>query len=145
MWAADKANLRIKQTAQVAENHEGCPSHRSIRIKRKGTNMKPNARRRRSNQWPGWIVAAFVAVWALGAQAQSAQPASKEAEQPDIQEERIYVDKDAGSLHDQLFIESKFPSAHTCGQCHPQQFREWSVSPHAYATFSPVFLSLIHI
>jgi nitrate/TMAO reductase-like tetraheme cytochrome c subunit len=71
--------------------------------------------------------------------AQDAKPAAKATEAPDIQEERVYVDKDAGSLHNQLFIESRYPSAHTCGQCHPQQFREWSVSPHAYATFSPVF------
>ncbi len=50
-----------------------------------------------------------------------------------------YVDKDAGALHDQVFLEENYPSAHTCGKCHPQQFREWSVSPHAYTTFSPVF------
>ena len=31
--------------------------------------------------------------------------AKKAEEQPDIEEERLYVDKDAGSLHDQLFIE----------------------------------------
>ena len=57
----------------------------------------------------------------------------------DEEENDLYVDRDAGSLHDQLFLESNYPSAHTCGKCHPQHFREWSVSPHAYTTFSPVF------
>jgi hypothetical protein len=32
-----------------------------------------------------------------------------------------------------------FPSATKCATCHPQHFREWSVSPHAYAQLSPVF------
>ena len=32
----------------------------------------------------------------------------------------------------------KFPSSATCGTCHPTQFREWSVSPHAYSGVSPV-------
>lgn len=85
-----------------------------------------------------------------GAWAQSATPGAKPAAKPEAaapakaeekvyEDDKLYVDKDAGSLHDQLFIESQYPSAHTCGQCHPQHFREWSVSPHAYATFSPVF------
>lgn len=38
-----------------------------------------------------------------------------------------------------LLLESKFPSATTCRPCHPGQYREWSVSPHAYAQMSPVF------
>ena len=36
-------------------------------------------------------------------------------------------------------MENKFPSASTCATCHPKQFREWSVSQHAYAQISPVF------
>jgi hypothetical protein len=36
-------------------------------------------------------------------------------------------------------IETDFPSAKQCGQCHPKQFREWSRSMHAYAQHSPVF------
>jgi cytochrome c553 len=72
--------------------------------------------------------------------AQDKKAADKEGAKPEVIEDTpLYVDKDAGSLHDQLFIEQRYPSAHTCGQCHPQHFREWSVSPHAYATFSPVF------
>ena len=38
-----------------------------------------------------------------------------------------------------LLVENKFPSASTCATCHPTQFRQWSVSQHAYAQISPVF------
>jgi nitrate/TMAO reductase-like tetraheme cytochrome c subunit len=33
----------------------------------------------------------------------------------------------------------EFPTAEACGTCHPNHFREWSTSPHAYAQLSPVF------
>ena len=33
----------------------------------------------------------------------------------------------------------EFPSATECGECHPQQYKQWSVSQHAYAQMSPVF------
>ena len=48
----------------------------------------------------------------------------------------------AAADHEALFAESKFPSAATCGTCHPKQYREWSVSSHSYAQLSPVYLSL---
>ncbi len=41
-------------------------------------------------------------------------------------------------LHEQLFLENRFPSANTCAQCHVKQYREWSVSSHAYAQLSPM-------
>ncbi len=41
--------------------------------------------------------------------------------------------------HDALYAGNEFPSAAQCKQCHPRQYREWSVSPHAYAQISPVF------
>jgi len=41
--------------------------------------------------------------------------------------------------HAKCFEDGPFPSAKKCAQCHPQHFREWSVSPHAYAQLSPVF------
>lgn len=41
--------------------------------------------------------------------------------------------------HADLFKNDCFPSAKKCATCHPQHFREWSVSPHAYAQLSPVF------
>jgi hypothetical protein len=44
-----------------------------------------------------------------------------------------------GDLHEDLFLENRFPAATTCATCHPDHYREWSVSPHAYAQMSPVF------
>lgn len=49
---------------------------------------------------------------------------------------------DAFAEHKKLFAESRFPSASTCRTCHPGHYREWSVSPHAYAQMSPVFNSM---
>ncbi|MCB9398738.1 MAG: NapC/NirT family cytochrome c [Acidobacteria bacterium] len=47
--------------------------------------------------------------------------------------------KSAEAEHAALFTEQRYPSANTCATCHPDHFREWSVSPHAYAQLSPVF------
>jgi nitrate/TMAO reductase-like tetraheme cytochrome c subunit len=33
----------------------------------------------------------------------------------------------------------QYPSARVCGECHPKQFAEWSISSHAYAVVSPMF------
>ena len=44
----------------------------------------------------------------------------------------------AEAMHEALFLEDRFPSANTCAQCHPKQYREWSVSSHAYAQLSPM-------
>jgi len=52
------------------------------------------------------------------------------------------VEIEADKVHAMLFAEKEFPSALTCGQCHPVQFRQWSISPHAYAQISPVFNAL---
>lgn len=41
--------------------------------------------------------------------------------------------------HASCFDQDPFPSAAKCQQCHPDHYREWSVSPHAYAQVSPVF------
>lgn len=48
----------------------------------------------------------------------------------------------AALAHEQMFVESRFPSATACGTCHPQHYKEWSVSQHAYAMVSPVFTAL---
>ena len=45
----------------------------------------------------------------------------------------------AAAEHEALFLENRFPAATTCATCHPDHYREWSVSPHAYAQMSPVF------
>jgi nitrate/TMAO reductase-like tetraheme cytochrome c subunit len=34
---------------------------------------------------------------------------------------------------------AQYPSARMCGKCHPTQFKQWSVSSHAYASVSPMF------
>lgn len=45
----------------------------------------------------------------------------------------------ADSAHTASFIENRFPSANACAACHPDHYREWSVSQHAYSQMSPVF------
>jgi nitrate/TMAO reductase-like tetraheme cytochrome c subunit len=37
------------------------------------------------------------------------------------------------------YTDSHYPSARVCGECHPKQFAEWSLSSHAYAAVSPMF------
>lgn len=46
---------------------------------------------------------------------------------------------DAAAEHKLLFTENRYPAAATCRTCHPDHYREWSVSAHAYAQLSPVF------
>src|SRR5438270_1838020 len=36
-------------------------------------------------------------------------------------------------------VNNLYPSARVCGECHPKQFAEWSLSSHAYAAMSPMF------
>lgn len=36
-------------------------------------------------------------------------------------------------------LETDFPSAQQCRICHPKQFKEWSMSMHAYGQQSPIF------
>lgn len=35
--------------------------------------------------------------------------------------------------------DEQYPSAKVCGECHPNQYKQWSVSSHAYANLSPMF------
>jgi hypothetical protein len=35
--------------------------------------------------------------------------------------------------------DKRYPSARVCGECHPNQYRQWSLSSHAYANLSPMF------
>ena len=46
---------------------------------------------------------------------------------------------DGNKAHLDLLRREGFPSAQECAVCHPDHFREWSVSPHAYAQISPTF------
>ena len=49
--------------------------------------------------------------------------------------------KDADKEHAKLFVENKYPSANTCATCHPKHYEQWSVSQHAYAQLSPIFMA----
>jgi nitrate/TMAO reductase-like tetraheme cytochrome c subunit len=41
--------------------------------------------------------------------------------------------------HAKAVADAQYPSAKVCGQCHPNQFKQWSISSHAYANVSPMF------
>ena len=67
-------------------------------------------------------------------------------EEDDDDEEDQEVSKDDGKgavdanlAHAQVFLNDRFPSATQCASCHPTQYRQWSISQHAYAQMSPVF------
>ena len=49
------------------------------------------------------------------------------------------ADPAGARAHASLLASSGFPSARECGECHQRQYREWSVSPHAYAQMSPTY------
>ena len=77
----------------------------------------------------GWLILIcllFVMASALlGAAAQS------------IDDPEAKVSSDAA--HRAVLVEDRFPPAAACRTCHEDHYREWSVSPHAYAQLSPVF------
>jgi len=49
------------------------------------------------------------------------------------------IEAEAVIAHNNLLVSNEFPSAALCAECHPGQYRQWSVSQHAYAQLSPVF------
>ena len=51
----------------------------------------------------------------------------------------------ANEMHEAVLAQTRFPSAQVCAQCHPRQYREWSVSPHAYGQLSPVVTAFQNI
>ncbi len=63
----------------------------------------------------------------------SASPTAADAPVPDKKTMDAYAE------HQKLFVENQYPAAATCRTCHPNHYREWSVSSHAYAQLSPVF------
>ena len=77
----------------------------------------------------------------MGGAESSGEPAEKKADLGKSGSEKN-VALQAAAEHEALFAESKFPSAATCGTCHPKQYKEWSVSQHSYSQLSPVYLSL---
>jgi hypothetical protein len=85
--------------------------------------MPESARMRRM------LMIVVMAVLAVGGVLQGQEEPTPEAEP------QLTADEE----HEKLFLENRFPSATTCATCHPNHYREWSVSPHAYAQMSPVF------
>ncbi len=49
---------------------------------------------------------------------------------------------DTRTAHEQIALEDRYPPAARCASCHPKQYREWSVSQHAYAQLSPVYMAM---
>lgn len=60
----------------------------------------------------------------------------------DVATENVADEEGAGAAHESLFTESRYPSAATCGTCHPRHYEEWSVSQHSYAQLSPAYMAL---
>ncbi|MBW3542499.1 MAG: cytochrome c family protein, partial [Planctomycetes bacterium] len=56
-----------------------------------------------------------------------------------IREAAEVIEYAVAQAHAACFVDDAFPSAKKCGVCHRKHYREWSVSPHAYAQLSPVF------
>ena len=62
-----------------------------------------------------------------------------EGDDPEKDNKDQVVQEAANQLHAEVFLANRFPPATACATCHPKQYREWSVSQHAYAQMSPVF------
>jgi len=63
-----------------------------------------------------------------------------EAETEELQEEEEGTT--AFEEHAKLFLEDRYPSSTACATCHQKQYKEWSVSQHAYAQLSPVYMAM---
>jgi len=48
----------------------------------------------------------------------------------------------ANKAHQDAFAKNNYPPANVCKGCHENHYREWSVSPHAYAQISPIFQTM---
>lgn len=87
-----------------------------------------------------WLVSAVILVIVGGAScpAQDMRPVEI-AVQDGARDGASVVNHAVDLAHAECYVNDPFPSAAKCGSCHPRQYREWSVSPHAYAQLSPVF------
>ncbi|MEM7051182.1 MAG: multiheme c-type cytochrome [Acidobacteriota bacterium] len=92
-----------------------------------------------------WLCAALMSLWVLLLVSSSTISAPRVDSGPDQPapspppETADDATLSADAEHAALFLENRFPAATTCATCHPDHYREWSVSPHAYAQMSPVF------
>jgi len=87
----------------------------------------------------GRLLAAGFALGLLAAATGASGPWARAQEAPPPVDPGGATPESAADEHAALFLENRFPAATTCATCHPEQYREWSVSPHAYAQMSPVF------
>jgi Cytochrome c554 and c-prime len=67
---------------------------------------------------------------------------AKTAEPANAPKEIDLVEQEAAKAHKQLFVENRYPSATVCRTCHPDQYREWSMSQHSYSQLSPVLQAM---
>ena len=83
-------------------------------------------------------------VHATGHQVQAVSHQVDAAAKPTAEEDELekILNTVADHAHAQAFVGDPFPSAKKCAKCHPKHYKEWSVSPHAYAQLSPVFLTM---
>ena len=94
------------------------------------------------------VVSASVIPGHDGAETPTLTPVAWEAASDAAQYEQVSQDPDevvaaaTALAHERLFVEDRFPSATSCKTCHPLHYKEWSVSPHAYAMVSPVFTAM---
>lgn len=78
----------------------------------------------------------------LGADDLISPSPGKATESPAASKGSETIEQEAAKAHKQLFVENKFPSATVCRTCHPDQYREWSMSQHSYAQLSPVLQAM---
>ena len=74
--------------------------------------------------------AIIVALLALASVCQAAETAAAAAKPPAT---------DGDAAHMKILARDRYPSATQCANCHPRQYRQWSMSQHAYSQMSPVF------
>jgi len=55
---------------------------------------------------------------------------------------KVTEEKSSQEQHQELYLKDIYPSASQCASCHPRQYKEWSVSQHAYAQLSPVYMAM---
>lgn len=86
--------------------------------------------------WASGLAICLLVAGAVQAQeeAPAAETTSAEYTEPGPGEPNVHE-----GLYDKGDGKPYYPSASECKQCHPDHYREWSVSPHAYAQLSPVF------
>jgi nitrate/TMAO reductase-like tetraheme cytochrome c subunit len=93
------------------------------------------------------VVLVILSLWLcpIDVMAQGKQPVATvsisvtDSHQEIVGDREVVLQQAIDQAHAECFEDNCFPSAKQCATCHPQHYREWSVSPHSYAQLSPVF------